>query len=122
MPKSQKPRHQKRRRVPSDLSRQGMEIVKPGHTIERVARTWIRNAALIVRSCFDKGVQGQIALGLRSGQSMTKKVERLRAVVLEKTVAEFHSARHMNAMGLGLVACQCGPGVGHNAPPQTPQR
>ena len=122
MPKSETPRHQKRYRVPDDLSRHGKEIVKPKHAIERAARTWISTATLMGRCCFDKGVQGQSALALRSGQSLTKKMERLRAVVLEKRVAEFHTARHMNALGVRMVECQCGPGVGHNAPPKRPRR
>ena len=122
MPRSQKPRHQRRYRVPADLSRRGMEIVKSEHATEQTARKYISTGALIVRCCFDKGVRNDIASVLRSGQSMTKKVDRLRAVVLEKTVKEFYSPRHMNALGMRMVECQCGPGVGHNAPSKRSSR
>ncbi len=118
MLKSQRSRHQKRHMVPSDFSRRGMEIVKPEHTMERTARKYISIGTLMVRCCIDKGVRSQITSVLRSGQSMTKKVDRLRAVVLEKTMDEFHSPRHMNALGMRMVECQCGPGVGHNARPK----
>ena len=122
MPRSQKPRHQQRHRVPDDFSRRRMEIVKPEHATERTARKYISIGKLMVRCCIDKEVQGRIASALRSGQSVTKKLECLQAVVLEKTVKEFHSPKYMNALGMRMVDCQCGPGVGHNAPPKRPQR
>ena len=122
MPRSQKPRRQRRHRIPSNLSRNGMEIVKPEHATERAARNYLSTGVLLIRACFNPEVRERVAPILRNDQSIGRKIERIRAEVWEKNIEEFHSSRHMNLLGMRMVECQCGPGVGHNAPPQRPRR
>lgn len=55
---------------------------------------------------------------LTNGQGFREKYARIQAELLETTSREFWSERNMDLLGLRVIDCVCGPGVGHNAPPK----
>ena len=99
MPRSQRPRHQKRYKVSSDFTRHGMEVVKPEHATEQAARKYLSTFTLLARTCLNREVREAVLPILRNNQSVTKKAERIRAVVLNRTVQEFHSPAYHERLG-----------------------
>ena len=115
-------KNQKRHLIPDDLSHDKMQLVAPENPRERKMRNYISTAKLIARSWFDKKLRTEVTLALRNAQSITKKMEHVRAIVENKLTEDSHSARHLNNLGIRMVDCECTPGLGHKAPPKRNSR
>lgn len=53
---------------------------------------------------------------MRSGQSLGRKVERLKAHMAVESATAVHSERTIERLGLRKQRCTCRPGRGHNEP------
>ena len=97
-------------------NRQGKTVLlKPKSRAERAIRARYSTAAVLWHGTRNPETQRAIGRILFNGQSWAKKMERLRAEVLEPIISEFHSCGNLRRLGLKKATCTCPPGQGHNA-------